>query len=361
MSDIHHQCDKVPEHIERLRFQMHMEWLNQIPENLLSKYPEWIMEKYFVDGSGEPDRTKTAEVVGIPYSRSSDYRTCAVQLREAASRISGLHQATGLGSTETIYLGWDQGAVDKAAKDHRAKETQADKAKADSREAERAAKHKEYVAKAKKPKFGPSVPSPVGRYIVDCEDIESQWSDMADEMTLAIRATSTPGIYQTSFNFGVIEGVMMLSSDERILDSFCAQQDQDDSSDEDHSEEDDSQDDSVDWEISLGSKRKATATHARPPKKAKVADASKPEKYFLRLRSRDTGTGEIHPTAEKGTIEFSGPDLSSFTGEADMGCFIGDGVTFTARKVSAELPELQESWNDYSEAAYERARVGRWR
>jgi hypothetical protein len=54
---------------------MYTEWLESISDDQISDHPDWIMDKYFVDGSGKPDPTKTAEVVGIPYPRSSDYRT----------------------------------------------------------------------------------------------------------------------------------------------------------------------------------------------------------------------------------------------------------------------------------------------
>ncbi|KAK4120578.1 hypothetical protein N657DRAFT_636556 [Parathielavia appendiculata] len=57
-------------------------------------HPEWVMERYFVDGPGNPDPTKTSEIVGIPYPRFSSYR--AGQLHEAVSGIHGIHHATGI-------------------------------------------------------------------------------------------------------------------------------------------------------------------------------------------------------------------------------------------------------------------------
>ena len=348
---------------------MRTEWLEKLSGEELWGDPGWIMEKYFVDGSGNPDSTKTTEVVGIPYPRYSNYRTG--QLLKAASRVRGLHEATGFGSTQTIYLGWNEHTVKKAAKNHATKEARADRAKADAREEERASKHELYLTNAQKPKFGPSATSPIGQYIVDCEEIERNWDELTDNMTLDIRATPTAGIYQVNFNFGIIEGVMMLSSDEGILDEFCAQQEDDDdfdSDDEDEDEDEDedgSQDESADEKAAVGSKRKAAVTKGkaisgRSSKKAKAAGAGKPRKYFLRLRSRDTGTGEINPMAEEGTIKFNGPNLSSFTGEASLSG-IGQRVVFTARKISAVPPSSWDSWGNYSEAAYERARVGRWR
>lgn len=351
---------------------MHTEWLEKLSGEELSGHPEWIMEKYFVDGSGNPDSAKTSAVVGIPYPRHSNYRTG--QLRETASRVRGLHQATGLGTTQTIYLGWHEDAVKKAAKNHTAKEAQADQAKADAREEERASKHELYLAKAQKRKFGPTAASPIGQYIVDCEEIEGNWDELADDMTLAIHATSTAGIYQANFNLGIIDGIMMLSSDEGILNEFCARQEHDEDSDHDvdfdsddeDEDEDGCQDENADEKAALGSKRKAgtvtkgKTTSGRPSKKAKATGAGKAGKYFLRLRSRDSGTGEINPTPEKGTIKFNGPNLSSFTGEASLSS-IGERVVFTARKISAVPPKSWDSWGNYSEAAYERARVSRWR
>ncbi|KAK4236028.1 hypothetical protein C8A03DRAFT_17286, partial [Achaetomium macrosporum] len=277
--------------------------------------------------------------------------------------------------------GWDQNAVERAARNHAAKEAQADKAKAEAREADRASRHERYLAETKKPKFGPSAASPVGRYTIDSEEIGSNWPDLARDMTLAIRATPTAGIYQADFDFGVIEGIMMLSYDERILDRLVARaarqecdstsdvsEDDDDDSgivgDDDDDDDDDSQNESSDENLAAGSKRKATAskgkaTSGRYPKKAKVASAGQPEKSFVRLRLRDSGTGQIHYMVEKGTIKFNGPNLGSFTGEVDISG-IGKGVIFEGQKISAVPPKTRDSWENYSEAAYDRARVGRW-
>jgi hypothetical protein len=366
---------------------MHMEWLEQLFEEELSGHPEWIMEKYFVDGSGKPDPAKTTKVVGIPYPLDSEYR--AGQFSQAARRVSGLHQATGWGSTQTIYLGWDRHAVEKAAKDHAAKEERAERAKAAAREEERASKHRKYLANAKMLTPDYRAPSPIGHYIVDCEEIERNWPDLSQDMTLAIHGTPNHGIYQASFDFGVSKGVMILGCVERVLDNrFCAEREEDtiyddefddeedDDEDEDEDEdedvddeEDDSQDESADDTPAVGSKRKippwkTKATNklprGRPLKKARVTGAGRPAKYFVRLKSREYGTGMIYPRPQKGTIRFSGPDLSSFTGEVDISG-IGRGIFFKARKISAVPQRPRDSWDNYSEAAYERARVDRWR
>ncbi|KAK3385400.1 hypothetical protein B0H63DRAFT_182370 [Podospora didyma] len=114
-------------------------------------------------------------------------------------------------------------------------------------------------------------------------------------------------------------------------------------------------------------------SRGRPPKNPKPAPAAatKPSKaapvpktYFVRMKCRDTGTGEIHSTAEKGTIKFkkgSGKaSFASFVGEVDMPG-IGSRVGFTAHKVSDAPGVGGDSWDEYSAQASEQARVGRWR
>ena len=342
---------------------MHLEWVEKQSDGSLSDDPKWLMQKYFVDGLGEPDTTKTAKVVGISYPRRSNYDSA--QLRKAARRVRGLHQATGFGATQTIYSGWNRGAVENAAKSHAVQKSRANKAKADARERERASRHDRYLTTIRNPdEFGPVVPSPAGQYMIDCEEIETGYSDDVrdSDLTLEIHETTTPGVYQATFHFGIIEGMMMLGHDEAVLEKFCADEDHERFTDDCDSEDDGSgsEEESSDEETAVGSKRKATSTETRggPPKRAKAAARGKPKRYFVRLKSRDTGTGEIESYAEKGTVTFGGPDLSAFTGKVDMK--IGKGVIFKARKISARAPELRDSWSCYSEAAYGYARVRRW-
>lgn len=97
------KCDRVPGHIEELRAQMHTEWLESQSEEQLASYPEWIFEKFFVNGSGQPDPKKTTKVVG--FSFPAHYSTLPTQLREAVGKLNGLHHATALGQTQVVYLG----------------------------------------------------------------------------------------------------------------------------------------------------------------------------------------------------------------------------------------------------------------
>lgn len=219
------KCDTVPDQIAELREQMHAEWLNKLTPEKLSDHPEWVMERYSLS-SGRPDRTKMTTVVGIPLDRHSSYR--ASQMREAASRIAGLHQVTGLGpKTQTIFMGWDLVAVSTAAKGHSKKESKELQAAEDERENDRAEMQTDYLhtLKRKKGSRRPKTYSPVGSYIVDCEEIEEGWPDQANDLNLDIRQTKEPGVFEASFNFGVLEGVMIISAENSAMERYCSQLD----------------------------------------------------------------------------------------------------------------------------------------
>ncbi|KAH8434173.1 uncharacterized protein LDX57_011811 [Aspergillus melleus] len=348
-------CHTVPSHIRDLEMQMHRDWLNALTEEEISHYPLWIVEKHF-GSETRPDRTITTEVVGISFPRSSEYRVSQVQ--EAAGKVTGLHHEMAKGSVKkTVYLGWNKAAVQKAAKGHAAKEKKdAAKEKKElqaaerEREKERAKLHADYCRPAKKGA------SPVGSYIVDCKEIEQQW-DLTEDMGLEIHATDEPGVFKAEFDFGVLEGVMIIGVDKVALERHCAQEDESSEYGDEWDEESSEEDVEQDAKSKAGSKRKTTAPNrGHGSKKSKNTPA---RKYFLKMRGRETGEGEIMDISDKGTISFKDGKFTSFVGEADMSV-VGRGVTFTARKVSDTPNSDGREWADYSDRQYERERVGRW-
>ena len=60
--------------------------------------------------------------------------------------------------------------------------------------------------------------TPMGIYIVDCEDIEKGLPDKAKDLRLEIRHTETLGIFQADFHFEILEGVMIISSEKFCLE-----------------------------------------------------------------------------------------------------------------------------------------------
>lgn len=227
---------------------------------------------------------------------------------------------------------------------------------------ERSAKHAEYCARVKKST------TIAGTYVIDCPEIENGWDDVSD-LQLSIASTPLAGFYQATFNFGIYEGVMMLSADRKALSYFSeeklrdletadevAKADQKRSVNGHHERKDNDG-------ISLGTKRKADdAEDHRPSKAAKTesapeSSASAPMTLYLCMRTCETGTGEIDPDPSMGRITFNDA-LTTFTGTADIGC-VGRNVPLRGRKISDNV-ENQARWEDYGHAAAEAACSSRW-
>jgi hypothetical protein len=253
--------------------------------------------------------------------------------------------------------------VEKAAKQYPVEEARRLQNQKDERENEREKIHKDYLNSRRKQKEDAT---PVGTYIVDCQKIERGW-DMAEDLSLDIHRTDTPGIFKADFDFGVLEGVMIICSDKSALDEYCAQADRDDESDwndsmdEEESEEETDDEDSVPAKekVKLGAKRNRPASKPMKRPKKHKAGQGQPRKYLLKLKCRETGEGMIHFEAENGTIKFKDKNFASFEGVADLPD-VGEEVSFSARKIS-DLPCASgNEWTDYSERQYEIERVNRW-
>ncbi|KAJ5107313.1 hypothetical protein N7456_003988 [Penicillium angulare] len=363
------KCDQVPSHIAELEKQMHAEWLNQQSPEDLSNQPEWIMQKYFLS-DGQPDRTKTTTVVGVPLDRYSEYRSG--NIIKAVKNIANLNHKKAIGpKTQVIFIGWNKKAVEKAAAQHPAQETkqlQVERKKQEDadkkREKERKKLHTDYLKNRPKVKGGAT---PVGSYIVDSDYIESQWPKVADDLNIDIHRTDTSGVFQADFDFGVVEGVMFFSFEDDKLDKYCARAKRNaqsgdyDSMDEEESGKETSDDDIIPTteNTKKGTKRSApTSQTAKKTKKPKTAK-NKPLNYFLQLKCRETGEGEIAYQATHGIIMFENKSLTTFKGMADFS-HVGKGVSFFARKVSDEPYPSGHDWTDYSEQQYETERVNRW-
>ncbi|KUI73377.1 Origin recognition complex subunit 4 [Cytospora mali] len=208
------------------------------------------------------------------------------------------------------------------------------------------------------------VSSIVGGYIITCEAISKGWPDEGDDLGLDISESATPGVYEGSFRFGILEGAMVFSSDEALLKSYVkmleANELEANGLDESSDEDDEGEDEDEDEPTITGGKRKATSTARGGTAKKARKDPSPGLKFHILWRGRETGEGQIHPEPEQGTIKFSNKSYTKFTGEIDLP-YVGDGVKFTGEKVTEQANTGSTSWDEFSEVAYERARIGRWR
>lgn len=329
------------------------------------------MQKCFLS-AGQPDRTKAATVIVVPFRRDRD--SGPARMVEAAKKIPGLHCEKGYGPrTQVVCMGWDQTAVENAAEKHcneeneRLQEEQEERERAlrevkKRQKSEQLKLHTDYLNSRGQQK---NDDSPVGTYILAIKDDGFREPDMQDDLGFSIRRTDTPGIFAADFDFQMYEGVMLISSDQAALDEHCAQADGEDDSeggysvDEDESETDSEDEDDVPARgtSKSGTKRKAPAAQPTRAKKPKTSNGQ-PREYELKLRCREMSEGQIYHYPVDGSIRFKDRTFTVFKGETELpgsGC-----VVFFARKISDVPNPSGQEWSDYSERAYERARVDRW-
>ncbi|CAK9787236.1 hypothetical protein CC85DRAFT_285098 [Cutaneotrichosporon oleaginosum] len=362
------KCDEVPAHIVKLQAEMHTEWLATCSPEDLARQPTWAMERYFTDLDGKPDRERTTYVVGFPLPGNSAYRVS--QLCDAASAVSGLYQAKAQGElTRTVYLGWDKDEVQQAADGHAAGEKAKQQAAAIARE-KRIAEQAAHAAKASGP------PTLVGQYVLDCPQITERWNTRG-ELTMSINATKSRGLYQADFDFGVMKGIMMLSAEEDKLawlldEPFHSDSDgggrsalfHEDGEDESDQPDADHGDDQNRTSAAAGTKRKAKGGRGSKTKVAKRGKTTKVKKtdqtkYYLVMRSEDTGTGQVYPEPTKGWMSFPA-NHATFTAVVDIPC-LGHGFKITARKVGTVPNKPTCRWEDFCRAVYEARSRSRWR
>jgi hypothetical protein len=62
--------------------------------------------------------------------------------------------------------------------------------------------------------------SPVGSYIIVCKEIEEQWVDQADDVSLDIHETNKPGIFVASLDFRILKGAMIISAEKDNVEQY---------------------------------------------------------------------------------------------------------------------------------------------
>lgn len=277
--------------------------------------------RYFLDATGKVDFKKAPKALPL-HGLSNSLAALA-----AAEKYDGLHTRSGgiddysTGQNRVPVIGCDYRSVCSEAM----KITREHEEQLEEDEEERLAEHHEFVKRNGKKKGGPS-----GAYTVICDKIESGWPDVYDDgLTLDIGADrERKGELAAEFDWGVVDGLMR----------FCK--------DGGYEEEE---------EVPVSRARK----HSK--KSAPKAENSDPFKLHFSWRGKETGEGEIQNSeGNRGWIQFPNKKYLQFEGEVSIS-FVGRNVKFSGYKISTDTENFTKRWGDYSEEAYERERVGRWR
>ncbi|KAE9961978.1 hypothetical protein BLS_001044 [Venturia inaequalis] len=324
--------DRVPQDIEQMREEMRDEYFVKLPiQELAQEYPLRFVKQYFLNDLGGPDRTRTTTVLEIEgVDHRSDYTRRKVE--QALNTVPGLHYTS---SPSSMFIGWDPEAVNSGPRIQAEKIVAEEKAKSDAR----IALHEKYAKEMS------AEGSPVGVYLIDCEEIQNGW-ERGEDLELSIRESDCKGIYEADFEFNIISGAMMLSTDKATINEHCARLAKEEEKEEygsDISDEDDSENDS-DGDVKPtpnGKRVRFGSEDTQPQKKAKkTADGD--VKLFLKWRGRESGEGEIGLDDNEGAIIFTDPRHLTFSGRMDMGP-IGSNVLFTGMKISGNQSKRIES------------------
>jgi hypothetical protein len=315
-----------------------------------------FLSKYFLDENDKPDQSKTPEPLPLPGFANR------AALHQAAERISGLHTVSGGTdySSRVLVIGWDRDKVRQEASRIGREQASEQKEERDEEWEEKMQDHRDYVARCKGVKGSKAFQAKyaVGSYIIECKRISEGWSD-ADDLTMNITQADGPVELVADFDFGIVEGIMRLSFDAKLLSEPSeSENDEEDEYDEEGYGDDD------DEPTFSGTKRKPAAQRAKPQatKKSKASKAH-PRRLYLQWRGRETGEGQIqldYDNKHTGYLDFTDAGCTAFEGVAFFG-FVGPRVPFRGFKVSDKGGKMTKSWSDYSENAYEYARKARWR
>lgn len=342
-----------------------------------------FLRKYFLDDNGNSDKTKTPAPIALPGFANRS------QVHAAAERTPGLESVSGgYGDDRTVVIGWDRSAVWKVAAQIEspsiARINAAEKAEWDRLMQQ----HRAFVQNSAKSASGAgfSIADGKGEYIVKCDALVSA-SNQANRMRL--RITKGPQGWVGIFEFDVLEGIMLLGeslmdvasrvrtkagkkkygSDSSNSADQKPEEDQDSSEDQDSEEDQSCEEDQGSEEVTYSSatvskKRKARSTD-RPsrPNKHQKQTKSPTRKIHLQWRGTESGEGEIQLDPNNkhvGYLEFLDNSGMTFKGTASFG-FLENKIRFHGYKIGTSGGLASRSWGDYSMAAYEEARVRRWR
>lgn len=342
-----------------------------------------FFRKYFLDDNGKPDKTKTPAPTALPGFANRS------QVHAAAERVLGLESTSGgYGDDRTVVLGWDRSAVWKVAAQTESPSLARINAAEKAGWERLMQHHKAFVQDSSKSASGAgfSIADAGGEYIVKCDALVST-SNQANGMRL--RITNGPEGWVGIFDFDILEGIMLLGeslkdvasrvsakagkkkygSDSSNSEDQKSEEDQDSSEDQNSKEDQDSEEDQESEEITYSgatvSKKRKARSNDRPswPNKHQRQTKSPTRKIHLQWRGTESSEGEIQLDPNNkhvGYLEFVDNSGMTFKGTASFG-FLGNKIRFHGYKIGRGGGLAGRSWSDYSKAAYEEARVRRWR
>ncbi|KAI0009865.1 hypothetical protein F4779DRAFT_617191 [Xylariaceae sp. FL0662B] len=204
----------------------------------------------------------------------------------------------------------------------------------------------------------PAPPSPftlshlVGSYIMVCRHLQEEYGVELGSMTLDVHAPNSTHGAVAAFDFGLVEGTMLLATSEDALESLRQEQDVPSSDEDDEM--------SPDIEYSAGSrKRKATDTGSGGPSSKHIKrqlggdPPVKPGRFYLHWAGCETGNSYLVLDEDHERTGHFDLDKTGMTarGEFHWPGFFGEGerLVFTLLKVADTPRKSPDAWSSYCE------------
>ncbi|KAL9585250.1 MAG: hypothetical protein Q9212_001642 [Teloschistes hypoglaucus] len=317
---------------------------------------DMFLRRYFLDENGKPEQSKTREPVALP---GFDNRA---QMHAAVEPIPGLvSESGGDGRERTVVVGWRDTGVGRVAGQIKREQRSMQEHTAKAAWDQLRRKHEDFAKLSKTPDANEtfSFSNAWGQYIIKCEAADD-YNDLDQTSKLRLRITKGKDGWYGIFDFGILSGIMLLGKSPEDVTFRVHQQQVGPRSDERDSESDEESD-----EHDIPTKKRNAPpkrSEAQPSKRLKKS-ASPGGVIYLQWRGQETGEKviQVDPSNKNiGKLVFSDNTGMTFHGTASMS-FLGSKVRFQGYKISGLGGPVTRSWDQYSKAAYERARVARWR
>ncbi|KAI1274224.1 hypothetical protein F5Y07DRAFT_373686 [Xylaria sp. FL0933] len=209
--------------------------------------------------------------------------------------------------------------------------------------------HIDYARAHRPPPSGPFTLSHlVGSYLMQCRKLEDDYGAVLGTMTLDIHApTSTHGTV-AAFNFGVIEGTMLLASSEESLERLRQEQ---------AVRSSDEEEELTDSEYHSGwGKRKATTSKQADAKHFKrrlgTGSTQVPGRFYLQWAGCETGNAYLVLDEDHERTGHFDLDKTGMTARGQMFCrvfFSDKPIVFTLLKIADEPKKEPDAWSSYCE------------
>ena len=337
-----------------------------------------FLRKYFLDKDGNPDRTKTPDLILLP-----GYTDKGLALRLRTDRVPALHVADGglRGSSHIIVIGWNRERVNSKAHDIDMQQTDGRGILRSSHDWDKQMTiHRSFIEKLHSQAV-PSVPKTStsfnrykvmsGKYFVKSDHIQQAWPILSNQLSLRCFRDGRLAI----FDLGIIIGMIVIGKSKLDVTKLVQEKDWDGVSDYEgvSSEEEDGSDESdtktwddesegedvssEDEDSSYEPNTPVDWTSERSAKRQKI-DVEHPRRLHFQWRGYNTVSGAIYFDTQNrntGYLDFANDDATTFQGKI---CTDAETtIDFQGYMVSGLTGPLTMNWNALSHLASERAKV----